>query len=256
MKAFVINLKKREDRKEHVEKTYPKIPFIDMEIIEACDGKDPINNTKEMNQQVINFIRLMKRNENRFKTLKYGELGCILSHFNIWNKMVNENIEKAVIFEDDVTKFENDFELYLKEISMIDNDKFHIVWLNYPSSNKGLSSTYTYITPNIYRKKNKDPNFFSGAYGYVITLQGAKYLTNYIKNNYKNKSIYGIDRVISYAYEDQYQHYTNKQLIHTPIWSVANKTDSSDISNTDIQIKSDRINNIDVYMKNIIQLIK
>jgi GR25 family glycosyltransferase involved in LPS biosynthesis len=170
--------------------------------------------------------------------------------------MINENIEKAMILEDDIMKFENDFEVYLKEISMIDNDKFHIVWLNYPSSNKGLSSTYTYITPNIYRKKNTEPNRFSGTYGYVITLQGAKHLINYIENNYKNASIYGLDRFISYAYANLDQYYTSEQLIHTPVWNVANKIHSDDISNTDIQINSDRIINIDVYMKNIIQLIK
>ena len=254
MKAFVINLKKRLDRKTHVEKTYPKIPFIDMEIIEACDGKYPINNTKEMNQQVINFIRLMKRNENRFKTLKYGELGAFISHFNIWNKIVNENIEKAVIFEDDVMKFENDFEVYLKEISMIDNDKFHIVWLNYPSSNQGRSSIY--ITKNIYHKKNTEHEKFLGTYGYVITLQGAKHLLDYIENKYKNTSIYGLDRLMSYAYKNLDYHYTREKLIHTTIWSVAEKTNSSDITNTDIQISSEKINNIDVYMKNIIQLIK
>ena len=36
------------------------------------------------------------------RPLKTGEIGCFLSHYRVWKEMVDENLERAIIFEDDV----------------------------------------------------------------------------------------------------------------------------------------------------------
>jgi glycosyl transferase family 25 len=254
MKTFVINLKKREDRKKHVEETYPKLPFIDMEIIQACDGKTPTNNTREINIEIIQFIQLMKCNNNNFGWFKYGELGTFISHLSIWKKMVNENIEKALIMEDDIMKFEDGFEPIIKEISLIENDKFHIVWLNYQNSNHCNSPTN--LGENIYYGKHNMTQGYLGAYGYILSLQGAKYLTQFIEKRLKNKTVCGVDRFIAQSLSAIDSHYTSKKLIHTPIWNVLIKSGSTDISNTDIQIRTEKIKNITTYMNNINTLLK
>ena len=254
MKAFVINLKKREDRKKHIEETYPNLPFIDMEIIQACDGKTPTNNTREMNIEIIQFIQLMKSKNNKFGWFKYGELGTFISHLSIWKKMINENIEKALIMEDDIMKFEDDFEPIIKEISLIENDKFHIVWLNYQNSNHCNSPTN--LGENIYYGKHNMGQGFLGAYGYILSLQGAKYLIQFIEKSFKNQPVYGLDRFMAHTLSNIDSHYTSKKLIHTPIWNVSSKSDSTDISSTDVQIHNQNIKNITAYMNNIKSLLK
>ena len=244
MKTFVINLKKRIDRKKHVTQTYPKNSLSDMEIIQACDGKNPKNNTNEINKEVIKFISVNQKNNNKF-FIKYGELGAFVSHLYLWKRMIKENIQKALIMEDDIKKFEGEFDKYIKEIDLIDNNKFHIIWLNYPSSN--MNGSTNYISNNIYSKKNIHFNTYLGVFGYVITLQGAKYLIDYYENIYKNRDIYAVDRFMSYAYKNLDYHYTRNQLVYTSVWHVANKTDSSDISNTDIQLTNENISCINNY---------
>jgi len=237
MKTFVINLKKREDRKKHVQETYPKIPFMDMEIIQACDGKEPKNNTKQMNQEVINFIELMTKNNNTLNGIKYGELGCWVSHFSIWKKMISENIDRALILEDDLTEFHDNFESILKDLTTIESDKYHIIWLNFLNC---ATKDPTKLTPNVYYGKHANLDSFYGTYGYILSLNGAKFLLNYINNSYKNQTIVlGLDRFMVRSLCKEDSHYTYNKLVNTRVQGGI-KTDKDinkkDITYTDIQI--------------------
>jgi len=237
MKTFVINLKKREDRKKHVQETYPKIPFMDMEIIQACDGKEPKNNTKQMNQEVINFIELMTKNNNTLNGIKYGELGCWVSHFSIWKKMISENIDRALILEDDLTEFHDNFESILKDLTTIESDKYHIIWLNFLHC---ATKDPTKLTPNVYYGKHANLDSFYGTYGYILSLNGAKFLLNYINNSYKNQTIVlGLDRFMVRSLCKEDSHYTYNKLVNTRVQGGI-KTDKDinkkDITYTDIQI--------------------
>jgi GR25 family glycosyltransferase involved in LPS biosynthesis len=260
MKTFVINLKKREDRKKHVQETYPKIPFMDMEIIQACDGKEPKNNTKQMNQEVINFIELMTKNNNKFNSMKYGELGVWVSQLSIWKKMISENIDRALILEDDLTEFHDNFESILKDLTTIESNKYHIIWLNYPHS---ASKVPTKLTPNVYYGKHANINSFYGAYGYILSLNGAKFLLNYINNLYKKQTICGVDTfMVQSLYKENIDcHYTYNKLVNTRVQGgimTDKDLNKKDITYTDIQIHrgydiKNRINDykakVNLYLK-------
>ena len=255
MKTFVINLKKREDRKKHVQETYPKIPFMDMEIIQACDGKEPKNNTKQMNQEVINFIELMTKNNNTLNGIKYGELGCWVSHFSIWKKMISENIDRALILEDDLTEFHDNFESILKDLTTIESDKYHIIWLNFLHC---ATKDPTKLTPNVYYGKHANINSFYGTYGYILSLNGAKFLLNYINNLYKNQTICGIDTfMIQSLYKENIDcHYTYNKLVNTRVQGgimTDKDLNKKDITYTDIQIHRgyDIKNGINNYKANV-----
>lgn len=43
------------------------------------------------------------------RPMTMGEVGCFLSHYNIWKKMIEQNITDALILEDDIR-----FEPYFK----------------------------------------------------------------------------------------------------------------------------------------------
>ena len=54
-----------------------------------------------------------------------GEVGCFLSHYSIWLKMVADSLDKVLIMEDDID-FEPDFNENvvnaLQEVEAIDSD--------------------------------------------------------------------------------------------------------------------------------------
>ena len=36
------------------------------------------------------------------RPLTYGEIGCFMSHYNIWQDMVDRNLDTVLILEDDI----------------------------------------------------------------------------------------------------------------------------------------------------------
>ncbi len=97
--AYVINLRRREDRFKSFLKNYP----LDTKIskFEAIDGKTLLN--------IPNY----------FKDRLPGEVGCFLSHKSLWERTVkNEHCDLSLVFEDDV-KFSTCF---LEKFNCVLND--------------------------------------------------------------------------------------------------------------------------------------
>ena len=36
------------------------------------------------------------------RPLTYGEIGCFMSHFNIWTEIVERDLDMSLVFEDDI----------------------------------------------------------------------------------------------------------------------------------------------------------
>ena len=87
MKNFVISLKSASDRREHIINQFEGkgIPF------NFFDAIEPSQITSQAEK--IGFTI-------RQGDLTQNELACFLSHFSLWNKIVNENIGYMAIFED------------------------------------------------------------------------------------------------------------------------------------------------------------
>lgn len=88
IKKFVINLKRRPDRLEIFRK---QCPFNDVDVIYGFDGKYADKEQSHIEKNIL----------YKFKNLKPGEVGVFISHMRIFRKIVELNIEKALIFEDD-----------------------------------------------------------------------------------------------------------------------------------------------------------
>ncbi len=91
---FVINLPRATDRREKISRALTELAGR-FEIVEAVDGATlpPADYEHRLRQDLA---RSRRRRE-----LSAGEIGCFLSHYNLWARMVEENIPHALILEDD-----------------------------------------------------------------------------------------------------------------------------------------------------------
>lgn len=151
---YCINLKKRPNRWKEVLKEFEKIN-CKVERFEAVDGQ--------------NFKHLAQGN------IMPGDIGCIKSHINILKKMIDENIEKILVFEDDVV-FEKDFNIKFKEYYEEIPENWDIVYLG-GNNRKPL----TKISDHIFKTTGT-----LTTHSYFINLKAARELYNiFLQWDYK-----------------------------------------------------------------------
>ena len=131
-------------------------------------------------EEFDNTMKLFPRCPGFDKGLTKGEIGCALSHLKVLRHIIDNNIEAATIFEDDVM--------------------FHPKW-------NILSKLYYHHTPKNYdmlyignqiktqsKRINAEPAFCTHAY--IVTLMGARKLFNCIINwDYYNMKLSGLIQI-------------------------------------------------------------
>jgi GR25 family glycosyltransferase involved in LPS biosynthesis len=122
---------------------------------------------------------------NKNKKLTKSELGCTLSHMWCLNKIISDNLQSAIIFEDDII-FHRDFKPMFQNIIQL--KKYDFLLLG--------ACDFSFSKININNVNNKGlyrPNPLSskvyGAHAIYYSLVGAQKMFNYI-----NENIYFIDR--------------------------------------------------------------
>lgn len=92
--VFYINLDRRTDRREHIENQ--------LSLLDIKAKRVPASVGSELTKEQMSFVNfddfycLMKR------PVSPGEIGCALSHIRVWQKIVDQKIDYALILEDDV----------------------------------------------------------------------------------------------------------------------------------------------------------
>jgi GR25 family glycosyltransferase involved in LPS biosynthesis len=137
-------------------------------------------------------------------------LGCALSHMNIWKEIVNNKLESALIFEDDMMLVDNWEDTLDKSIIDLPKNWDILTLGNFGIKDKAdkYNSPFNFILYalvticNFQNKKyNKITNniivpyFFTGLYGYAVSYKGAKKLLALI--NDINDITFHIDVLIS-----------------------------------------------------------
>lgn len=117
---------------------------------------------------------------NRF--LKAGEIGCYLSHIEIWKDIVKNNIPYALVFEDDATFMNNNFNEHLKIIMNSAPENFTTISLF--KSHKQLDRQFLDYNETFHLV---DPETW-GTVSYIISLDGAKRLLTFC-----NKIVFPVD---------------------------------------------------------------
>uniref|UniRef100_A0A8B9BGR4 Collagen beta(1-O)galactosyltransferase 1 n=2 Tax=Anser TaxID=8842 RepID=A0A8B9BGR4_9AVES len=167
--VFMINLKRRADRRERMLRTLYE-QEIECKVVEAVDGK--AMNSSEVEALGIKMLPGYK-DPYHGRPLTKGELGCFLSHYKIWKEVVERGLEKSVVFEDDLR-----FEIFFKR---------RLMNLMYDLEEEGLDWDLIYIgrkrmqvehpeksVPHVRNLVEADYSYWTLAY--VISLQGAQKL--------------------------------------------------------------------------------
>lgn len=186
-KIICINLERRTDRKQNMIKLFDMHNITNYNFFNAIDGLNiDINNPQ---------LSFFKHDMNVVK--RRGVVGCALSHYNVWNNLLNDKEHECyVIVEDDirlVPNFKRHLENYINKMTQL--TQFIFLGIHVTRENSVISK-------NIYRDDNSydifplSRHFFTGGlFGYIITKVGAKQLVDYILLN-------GIKRAIDYVVFD------------------------------------------------------
>ncbi|KAJ8924786.1 hypothetical protein NQ315_000939 [Exocentrus adspersus] len=103
-KIFMINLRRRPERRKRMLDCFDELG-LEVTTLEAVDGKN-------LNETFLEGIQFMPEFKDPYhkRPMTLGEIGCFMSHFNIWNEIVSNEYETTLVLEDDI-RFEPFFRL-------------------------------------------------------------------------------------------------------------------------------------------------
>lgn len=155
MRVFVVNLDKDVTRWDDVHARLAGVGIVH-ERVSAVYGRQMSRKEKD---KVLNRFRWWCATGRHCED---GELGCAISHLVIYRKMIDEGVNIACVFEDDVV-FDQRMPEQLNKVSQfLNSDSPRVVLL---SSRKTISDNYWRIEPIL-------GDF--GTFAYMINLSGAK----------------------------------------------------------------------------------
>jgi glycosyl transferase family 25 len=178
-KIFVINLKSRTDRLENIKLLIDqlKLDKKKIEIFEAVVGNKISNDEINNILSISSLDTLLNKSTNHKDIRSKGAIGCYLSHYKIWEKVVNDNLNNVLILEDDIY-YDADNKEFNEYINSIPNN-YDIAMLSWFSLwFDPLKNHKKNIIVNNYWNKYDSVNIFSTGC-YLVSKKGAEKL---IKN--------------------------------------------------------------------------
>lgn len=176
MKKFVISLTSATDRRQHIQSEFNKHQ-VDYEFFDALtpDIANPYANKLGLNLSTAN--------------LTAGEVACMMSHVVLWEKIINEDLDYATIFEDDIYLGEDSAAL-LNSTDWIKPD-WHIIKIEAFAKKTYLANkTHEVLANKRHVTQLKGKNL--GTAGYILSKQGAKVYLDYLKSH----ALLPLDRVM------------------------------------------------------------
>ena len=179
--VFVINLRRCVKKRQNMEIKLKK-SGIEATFLQACDGKT-------LTKQILKNIYLANclkewKDPHSGRNITWGEVGCALSHYKIYEYCVKNDIENAVIFEDDVEIPPNLNDKLQKTFNSLDNLKWDFCYIARKPMDQKKDIE---ISPNIIR-----PGYSYWLCGYIINLEGMKKVIN---SNFR-KNLIPMDEII------------------------------------------------------------
>ncbi len=172
---FIINMPKDLQRREAMQVRLDdigvKATFI-----------DGVNGREMSDEEIANVYDSEKRKRYFGRDMTKGEIGCLLSHRKIFAKIVDEEIENAVILEDDVI-FEPDFKQALEAV-IASPMKWDVI--RFLGSKKIYKRGCRKIKNlgNTRYQWARLPTAPGGAHGYMVTLGAAKTMLKHMRKNW------------------------------------------------------------------------
>lgn len=101
MKAYVVNLPSDVERRRAMQRELDASPFAGAEFVEAVDGR------RMSDSQLAEAFDFSAYGRRRVGRPQPGEVGCVLSHRLLWQRIADAD-EVGVVFEDDIA-FDGDW---------------------------------------------------------------------------------------------------------------------------------------------------
>ena len=158
---FIISLDKNKERQDYLKKeVYPKLTNY----LKCAAFDAELDDANEILKENNIFLT-----DTFYDKCSEGQLGCFLSHFQLWKYIIKSNIDIAIVLEDDV-KIYNNF-----------NKIIDTIYENLPVK---FDYVHLFIHPdkqNIQYLEGKDGDIIPaednfGTVAYMISLRGAKRL--------------------------------------------------------------------------------
>ncbi|WP_434353969.1 glycosyltransferase family 25 protein [Psychrobacter sp. HD31] len=162
---FVISLKKAQSRRQHINDVFTKanVSFDFFDAIEPSFG----------------FLDKFDLSlDSKQKVLEEGEIACLLSHFSLWQRAIDEGFDFITIFEDDIYLGEN-ANSFLSSYDWIP-DECHLIKLEAFKPYRPMLQNKIPLAYN--RKLGILLERHLGGAGYIISKKLAQDLINYTKH--------------------------------------------------------------------------
>lgn len=218
----IVNLPHREDRRNEMDEKLKEVNITNYKFIKAVYGKE-LSPTKEL-------FDLFRGNNFNYSP---GAIGCALSHYNLMKELLSSEQDFYIILEDDVT-FHSHFKEYLELVlKQYNPNKHELLYLGYsfpPDQIQNLNAKF------FGKQINRKPVIFrmdhltnyGGAFGFILSKQGATKILKYIDN-------FGINYPI-----DNVQVFTNDLTIMTISPHLVFSDYVTEINNVDSDIQRDK----------------
>lgn len=172
--------------------------------------------------------------------INIGSIACTLSHYYVWKYILDNNIEKCLILEDDTMFYDNFNEEFEKILKL--PQQYDLLYLN----RNALCSIYGLGKEIEVAENIVIPKYSYNTNAYIITLDGAKKLLNTdLLNN-----ILPVDEFLSIMYDNSYPftQYSKRFENAIKLKALALK---NDITNQEPRtLFQSAIENTDDYIKN------
>jgi glycosyl transferase family 25 len=188
-KIFVLTLERSVNRQEHINKVLNGLHF---QFFFGADKND--FSLQELKEKNIYNEAMAVKHHRYSKPMNAGQIGCALSHKNMYEEIVNLGYKKTLILEDDVEPNDGSLNFFLNIINELPPD-WELLYFDYAKNEKpkhlkkywyhlehtmiGAKRNHTIIRnlyPKLISKHLSIAGFHDYTDAYAITLSGAKKL--------------------------------------------------------------------------------
>jgi len=174
---FVINMEKDKERKAYITKKLNEYQ-LSFDFINAVDGR--LLDEKYIKQ----MISKNKAIDSIGREMSRGEIGCAMSHLHVYQKMVEEDIEQAIILEDDIDINYDNFNEIIDFLAKENNNKPQVHL---------LTESISYLSKNTQK--------IDGIYNIARVVQALS-TAGYVINQSAAKQMLGINKKVWIVADD------------------------------------------------------
>jgi len=174
----VINLKKDVDKKNHIKQQLSDLN-LEFNFFEAIYGEG-------LSDKELSAIYNPKLSIDKgMGVLSKGEVGCALSHFGVYQKIIDEDIDEMIVLEDDAVIGQD----FVESMGIVEHlpKNWELFLLGYSAQAGAKDATVCNLDVDL---KNNPTSFNvsvllkmvggTGTHGYVINKRGAERLLSYM----------------------------------------------------------------------------